>query len=129
MVTASDRLANEKSLNLSYRLVVKNVFTFYFLFILVVTVSICSCVSWFTTRTRGLLMNCNRCIRFSGISTTDMLAAEGAAKSLARHESLAAKIGSASMANLGVSTKSEDVRDSSVNSIKSKSLANLGPRS
>ena len=43
---------------------------------------------------------------------------------LSRHESLAQKIGSVSMANLG----KEDVRDQSVNSIKSKSLANMVPR-
>ena len=43
---------------------------------------------------------------------------------LSRHESLAQKIGSVSMANLG----KEDVRDQSLNSIKSKSAASVVPR-
>ena len=44
---------------------------------------------------------------------------------LSRHESLAQKIGSVSMANLG---KDDQIRDTSVNSIKSKSLASIVPR-
>ena len=43
---------------------------------------------------------------------------------LSRHESLAQKIGSVSMANLG----KDELRDQSVNSIKSKSLASIVPR-
>ena len=68
----------------------------------------------------------NKIYEAQGVTLKGLAQGQGATKSLARHESLAAKIGSSSMANLNPAK--EEIRDSSVNSIKSKSLANLNPR-
>ena len=69
----------------------------------------------------------NKIYEAQGVTLKGLAQGQGGQKSLARHESLAAKIGSSSMANMG-SKVEHDVRDSSVNSIKSKSLANINPR-
>jgi len=68
----------------------------------------------------------NKIYEAQGVTLKGLASGQGTQKSLARHESLAAKIGSSSMANMG--SKEHELRDSSVNSIKSKSLANMNPR-